>query len=415
MKKKILVISPIPSHPQSAGNRIRIYNLLNKFKQKGYNIHFLFCDLFFEDFTSGKKPDLSKMKREWDKFFYFNPHKFFLCKYNFLLGNVGKFLKMKIPFLFFLLKPFFPDKNLNKILSDRYNGLDSFFPEDLEKKLSSILKKEKYDIVLAEYVIMSKAFECVSKDTLKIIDTHDTFSDGTNQSMHLSVMEESKGLSRADIVLAIQKKEKKYFEEIIKKYGKNRLSHVIEIGHLTNLQKFKKKKLDKNLLFVGAGIHQNIEGINFFIKEVLPLLKKEIPNIKLKIVGNVCKEIDSSECEKFGVVDDLKNVYEKSDLVIAPIFLGSGLKIKLIESLSYNLPVVCTSHVASPLEKLSKIKNSPLLIADTPQEFVNQIKRIFEDGNYNQRRKNASLFIKNYNKEINKKIEKLLNYKNEKI
>ncbi len=409
MKKKILVISPIPSHPQNAGNRIRIYNLLNEFKKKGCEIHFLFCDLFFDDSTSGKKPDFHKMKKEWDNFFYFNPHKIFSCKYNLFLGNVGKFLKKKIPFLYFLLKPFFPNKNLNKILSDRYKGLDSFFPDILEKKLFSILKKEKYDIVLAEYVIMSKAFENVPKYTLKIIDTHDTFSDGTNQSMSLSLIEEAKGLSRADIVLAIQNKEKKYFEEILKKNGKNKLPKVIEVGHSTNLQEFREKRLDKNLLFVGAGIHQNIEGINFFIKQVLPLLKKDIPNIKLKVVGNVCKEIDSSECEKLGVVDDLKNVYEKSDLVIAPIFLGSGLKIKLIESLSYNLPVICTSHVVSPLESLSKIKNSPLLVADTPQEFVNQIKKLFEDGNYEKRRKNAHLFIKKYNKKIDKKIEDILN------
>ena len=40
--KKILVISPTPTHPQNAGNRIRIYNLVSNLKELGHDVHFLY-------------------------------------------------------------------------------------------------------------------------------------------------------------------------------------------------------------------------------------------------------------------------------------------------------------------------------------------------------------------------------------
>ncbi|MCI0616683.1 hypothetical protein L0244_27200, partial [bacterium] len=41
MKKKILVISPIPTHPQNAGNRARVYSLLSNLRDMNHDVHFL--------------------------------------------------------------------------------------------------------------------------------------------------------------------------------------------------------------------------------------------------------------------------------------------------------------------------------------------------------------------------------------
>ena len=65
--KKILVVSPTPSHPQNAGNRSRIFQILKYLKLKQCEIHFLCDDR--EAFSNhiNKKIDRTGMMNDWDK------------------------------------------------------------------------------------------------------------------------------------------------------------------------------------------------------------------------------------------------------------------------------------------------------------------------------------------------------------
>ena len=71
MNKKVLVISPIPSHPQNSGNRSRIYNLLKNFRNLGCKIHFVYYCTEKDVKYVVAKPDSKAMKKEWDEFTYY--------------------------------------------------------------------------------------------------------------------------------------------------------------------------------------------------------------------------------------------------------------------------------------------------------------------------------------------------------
>jgi glycosyltransferase involved in cell wall biosynthesis len=212
-------------------------------------------------------------------------------------------------------------------------------------------------------------------------------------------------LSRADIVIAIQENEKRYFNNIL-----DSNHYIITIGHHVKLNKpANDRNIHRKLLFIGTAIETNIDGMNRFVQNILPDLRKEMPLLELIVVGNICDRIsDSPGCIKLDEIKEIDRIYEDADIVIAPIFFGMGLKTKVVEALGYGKPVIATTHASEGLEKLTKIKNSPLITANTHKEFTKKIIKTLTDGKYAKRSKNAYIYAKKYNKEIEKQIKQIL-------
>ncbi|RZK58388.1 MAG: glycosyltransferase [Pedobacter sp.] len=97
------------------------------------------------------------------------------------------------------------------------------------------------------------------------------------------------------------------------------------------------------LLFVGSYFPPNIFGIDWFIKNIMPSIKRQV---QLYVVGSgfeshQIKNIQDN-IKMVGAVHDLGEYYYLSDLIIAPIFHGSGMKTKVAEALMYNRPIFGT-------------------------------------------------------------------------
>lgn len=130
-----------------------------------------------------------------------------------------------------------------------------------------------------------------------------------------------------------------------------------------------------DILFVGPLSHENspnLDGITWFIEEVLPVLRSKCSfNGKLSVVGNY-KESNISHLrvpgvEFFGAQDTLVEFYSSHKMVIAPIRFAAGISLKVIEAASYGVPVVATNLIA---ELLSWEKQKDLLSANTAEEFA---------------------------------------------
>ena len=203
--------------------------------------------------------------------------------------------------------------------------------------------------------------------------------------------QENKGLSRADIVIAIQQKE----ADILTKRLKN--TKVVTVGHLVLLYQFTQEKLHKKILFIGSKNPINVYGLDYFIKDVFPQIKLQFDDAQLILAGDICDVVESFDgCIKLGRVEDLKDAYELADLVINPILFGTGLKIKNIEALGYSKPLVTTTVGAEGIE--NGAVDRAFLIADSPEEFVSHITKIFSDIElYKKLSKNAYNFAKEWN------------------
>jgi len=131
----------------------------------------------------------------------------------------------------------------------------------------------------------------------------------------------------------------------------------------------------EGLLFVGNFNHRpNLDAVEFFVREVFPKVTGSIPEARLYIVGNdpgeKAAEYASKNVVVAGYVQDLSSYYEKCRVAVAPLRYGAGLKGKIVESLSYGVPIVTTSIGA---EGTGLENGKEIFVADDPGEMAQKI------------------------------------------
>lgn len=145
-------------------------------------------------------------------------------------------------------------------------------------------------------------------------------------------------------------------------------------------------------LFVGSFFFPNIQGIKWFIKNVLPFVDMEL-NIVGKDMDQLNQDIlvqDSSNIIVHSSVPNLTEYYEKADFVILPIFLGGGMKVKTAEALMYGKFLLGTKEAFVGYE----IGDNIGLCCDTPNEMINGINCFNRKSKYNIESK--QLFLEKY-------------------
>ena len=137
-----------------------------------------------------------------------------------------------------------------------------------------------------------------------------------------------------------------------------------------------------SVLFVGNFLHSpNVEAANFLVRELAPRLK----DIKFLIVGSpVPENLPTAEnVELAGHVPDTRALYQGSNtIVVAPMFSGSGQRVKLLEAFSMCCPVVTTSVGAAgfPIEDGAQV-----FLAETAIDFERAVRRLVADTEVRKR------------------------------
>ncbi len=263
------------------------------------------------------------------------------------------------------------EQDSGEVLDRRPGSIDCRYNHTLTRVLEEIYQSEKFDAMLVEYVFMSRALLGFPGST-GVIDTHDVFSGRTEKLKKLQVKntffntspsEEGKGLDRAGAVIAIQDEEARFFREISS-------AEVFTVGHLTPyIGAGTYGGTGKKLLFVGAGNVENIEGLNSFVSSVFTPLASRHPECRLYVAGNVGKylEYPMDEIICMGEIDDLADAYRIADVTVSPINVGTGLKIKIIESFAYGIPVIGTVH---SLTGVPEVFRECYMAVNNEKEFV---------------------------------------------
>jgi glycosyltransferase involved in cell wall biosynthesis len=136
----------------------------------------------------------------------------------------------------------------------------------------------------------------------------------------------------------------------------------------------------ETLLFIGTLSYEpNIHGLEWFVTEVLPILRAARPTVQLKIVGldptPRVSALSRDGVEVIGPVRDTLGHLCAAACSIAPLFIGGGTRIKILESLAVGCPVVSTSVGAEGLGLSSRA----LSIADGADAFSAALLSILED------------------------------------
>jgi glycosyltransferase involved in cell wall biosynthesis len=145
--------------------------------------------------------------------------------------------------------------------------------------------------------------------------------------------------------------------------------------------------VDPRMIFVGAFQHlPNVEAMKYFCQEVLPLVRSRIPGIELFVVGSnppssIVGLTEISGVQVTGFVPDIRPFMAQSSIYIVPLNLGVGIRGKILEAWAMGMAVVSTSVGCAGLRYEN---NRNILIADTAQQFADQIFSLVKDPSRRQ-------------------------------
>ena len=142
------------------------------------------------------------------------------------------------------------------------------------------------------------------------------------------------------------------------------------------------------ILFCGAMDYSpNVNGLTWYFEHCDPLLRRQVPNRRILIVGkSPVPEVQALAAVEgvtvTGGVPDVRPFYQRAWVQMVPLLIGGGTRLKIVESLSIGTPVVSTTIGA---QGLSLDSGEHLLLADTPADFASALERVLRDDALRQR------------------------------
>jgi sugar transferase (PEP-CTERM/EpsH1 system associated) len=141
------------------------------------------------------------------------------------------------------------------------------------------------------------------------------------------------------------------------------------------------------LIFIGnMGYRPNVDAVLYFFQDVLPEVRRVIPEVEMWIVGiNSGPEIRRLSGDNVivtGKVDDVRPYYSRSKVCVVPLRAGGGTRLKILEAMALGRPVVST---AIGCEGLDVIDGEHLFIADNHEQFVKKTVLLLTDEALRQR------------------------------
>jgi glycosyltransferase involved in cell wall biosynthesis len=166
---------------------------------------------------------------------------------------------------------------------------------------------------------------------------------------------------------------------------RRRLPHpnVVVVPNGTSIPPACPRAPGQRLVFVGAlGYEPNRAGIEWFLKEVWPRVRRAVPSAELDAVGNnpspqLLSRHGTEGVHVHGFVSDLTPVYERAAGSIAPLLAGAGTRLKILESLSRGVPVVSTQLGAYGLDLGAQ---DGVFLADRPEDFASRCVELLLDS-----------------------------------
>jgi len=152
---------------------------------------------------------------------------------------------------------------------------------------------------------------------------------------------------------------------------------------------------DSYVLFVGSAFFANIEGVLFIIKKIAPSISCNILIVGKGIKKALSKENIPNNVTIEDFVKDLSEIYNGAAAFIAPLFYGSGMKIKLAEAMMYGKKIIATSLAFCGY----KINKKSCVICDTDEDFIREINDT--DMSKTFYRESREIFLNNYSSSNN--------------
>lgn len=298
-------------------------------------------------------------------------------------------------------KPFRPNSLTSRLalFSPTPRSVIDTYSQPMEIAVDQLYQAGSYDVVIASQVDMVPyALRCTNSpkllEELELTTQYESVQNETNvlKKLRQRLMwgkrthYTAKTLSAFKGCTVVSAQEKGLLAQIVPSY-----QSVAVIPNGVDCKHYQGEfgEADPNrLIYTGALSYQpNLDAMQFFIGQVLPLIQAEFPSVQLKITGkyneHLASQLPQNEGVTFtGYLEDIRPTLASSWVSVAPLRLGGGTRLKILEALAAGVPVVSTTKGAEGLDLTSE---QELIIADTPTEIAEATLRLLNDPDLRQR------------------------------
>jgi O-antigen biosynthesis protein len=275
-----------------------------------------------------------------------------------------------------------------------YEPFDEFRTPQMQEAMDHCLEESDFDLIQFEYTQMA-CYACGSRGIPTLLTKHEVdFSASGRKARveagpakkmlwfyrYLQVLDREAKLARdLDGIICMTDEDARQ----LRKFCASTPIHVINTG--VELEYFAPPTIPATrprLVFVGAFQHEpNVDAMIYFCRQIFPLIREEIPETELVIVGSnpppaVVSLGEARQIQVTGFVPDIRPYMASSSVYIVPLRLGVGIRGKILEAWGMAMPVVATSVACAGL-KYEDGRN--LLRADSEKLFAAHVVDLLKD------------------------------------
>ena len=163
---------------------------------------------------------------------------------------------------------------------------------------------------------------------------------------------------------------------------------IAVVSNGTDTEFFKpmgRSQAENSVLWLGhMDVHTNRDAVLYFWREIYPLIRQRNPDATFIFVGTAPPReiVDAAtgdlRVKVTGFVDDIRTYVDEAQVVVVPIRIGSGTRLKILDAMAMGKAIVSTSVGC---EGLAVEHGRNIVVADTPDSFANGVLSVLADKN----------------------------------
>ena len=290
---------------------------------------------------------------------------------------------------------------LGNLFSSQPHSVSKYCRPEAVESMRKILQSDQFDVIVCDFIfaagVIPWEFACP-----KVLFTHNVEALIWKRHMQVSrnllwklvcwgeyqkmLRHEETCLNKSQHVLTVSETDRNFFERFVDR------SKMTIIGTGVDPDYFRPSQGEEtlnSLVFTGAmDWMPNEDAILYFLDSILPLIRKEIADVKLTVVGRRPSDKLQSIAEKIGGirvtgrVEDVRPYVAAAAVYVVPLRVGSGTRLKIFEAMAMGKAIVSTSVGAEGLPVRDGVN---LLLGDTAQQFAGKVVSLLGDAEQRRR------------------------------
>lgn len=293
------------------------------------------------------------------------------------------------------------DRLKDLFLSSEPDIARRLYSESFEQKLKQLITEQAFDVIQFEGIEVACYLPIIkqSKPAAKLV--YDAFN--AEAAMQRAIFEIDRGNLRrvpaavysliqsrritkfeavlcqqADLVIAVSEED----ATILRQYKPRKAIPVVANGIFTDEYDKSSSSLslgEQALVFTGKMDYRpNVDAVIWFTSQILPKIKQMASDVKLYVVGQKPHESleflrDNSSVIVTGWVESVLPYLKGSQVYVAPLRMGSGTRLKILEAMAAGCAVVATTLAASGMQREAEMG---MLIVDQPEQMAETIVKL---------------------------------------